>query len=587
MAKKPNEKKTRTRRQKTDREKARAARRQVTPRHVIPRVELELDDTQERRILSQMKSTAYIKRRMRVHARKALEQLDRDRRWHELRAQYHEISVEEEQIQAKLDKATKNDDKAAIEELTEVLSDLKEEKGKISTALSDLQAFHKATFDDLREIASHYAAKTKVPSVFALSAAEDVWKGVEKIIYSDGRNINSKWENYASLRSKQANRAIVIKEKDGLPVFKMKDIGTIRIKDIDDDDIWLKDEINALVEFIRSKGEAEETAIDILLETGGTVSVHRPCYVTIYTEAIRGRQRFFVNIAMEGSPLPKKRKDGSPRHVRAEKGAIGVDIGPSSYAAVSEHHVEMSNIGERGSKKTRKKNQKKKAALQRKMDSSLRVNNPGNYNADGTVRKGRKSWTRSKRYHQYQEQYREICRKERLNREYGIREQVNHLRTLGSTFITEDQSVASWAKKAKPGQIGKTKSGKNKNCRRSRHGKSVQNFAPGLFTSVCKEKFGDGFVTVDKMFRASQYDHETNEYVKKPLSQRKHYHARGRASPRDAYSAFLLWCTAVGYDKPDRGLCVVRFEDYMKSVECMVADYRKRGVKVRNSGFFE
>lgn len=577
MAKKSKEKKTRTRRQKTDREKARAVRRQATPRHVIPRVELELDEKQERRILSQMKSVAYIKRRLKVHARKALDQLDRNRNWHKMRAQYYKIAVEEEQAQTKLDKATEKKDASAIKELSDRLAQLKEEKEATKTTLNDLQAFHQVTFDVFREIASHYADKTGVPSVFALSAVEDVWKGVEKVLYSDGRKINSRWEDYASLRSKQANRAIVIKEKDGCLVFKMKDIGLVRIKDIDDDDIWLKDEIDALIDFIRTKGAAEEKAVDVLLETGETLSVHRPCYATVYTETIRGRQRFFANIAMEGNSLPKKRKDGSARHAFAEKGEIGADIGPSSYAAVSENHVEMSNIGGRGSKKTQKNNQKKKAKLQRKMDSSLRANNSGNYNADGTVKKGRKTWTRSKRYYQYQGEYREICRKERLNREYGIREQVNHLRSLGSTFITEDQSVASWAKKAKPGQTRKTKSGKTKNCRRARFGKSVQSFAPGLFTSVCKEKFGDGFITVDRMFRASQYDHETNEYVKKPLSQRKHYHSRGRASPRDTYSAFLLWCASAGYDKPDQGLCIIRFENYMKNVESMVEDYRKRG----------
>jgi hypothetical protein len=219
------------------------------------------------------------------------------------------------------------------------------------------------------------------------------------------------------------------------------------------------------------------------------------------------------------------------------------------------------------------------------MAASLRENNPNNYNADGTIKRGRKTWHRSKRYRAHQSEYRDICRRERLSREYAIHEQVNHLRSLAAEMVTEDQSVTSWSRKAKPGKIRKTKGGKKRFSSRKRFGRTVQRFAPGLFTQVCKEKFGDGFITVNRMFRASQYDHETDEYVKKPLSQRKHYHSRGRASPRDAYSAFLLYCTASGYESPDRGLCNDRFEEYMLAVTAMIAEYKEKGVKVRNSGF--
>lgn len=87
------------------------------------------------------------------------------------------------------------------------------------------------------------------------------------------------------------------------------------------------------------------------------------------------------------------------------------------------------------------------------------------------------------------------------------------------------------------------------------------------------------------MYRASQYDHECDEYVKKELSQRVHCHSGGRASPRDAYSGFLLWCHDSEYASPDRGLCVKRFEDYYERVTDFVEDCRERGVSVANGGF--
>ena len=585
MAKRKKDIRKRKRREKTEREKAFSARRSAVSRHVVPRIELSPTETQSRHLLSQMSSVAYIKRRVRAHCRKALEQLHRDRRWCSARASYHEVKEEVGKLETRLAKAESEKNGESKRETSAALDEARKAKKEIAGTLDDLMSFHELTFDACREIASHYARKTGVPSVFALCAAEDVWQGVEKVIYSDGRKLGSKWEDTAALRSKQANRAIVMKEKDGSLLFEMKDIGNVVVKPLDDDDIWLKEEIDALVAFLQSKGADEERAVDILMETGEAVSVSRPCYAMVYMEEIRGKQRFFANITMEGDPLPKRRADGSPRHRFADAGRLGNDIGVSSYAVVTDGYIEMANIGERGSARSQKRNRKRKAGLQRKMDSSLRANNPENYNDDGTVRKGRKTWKRSKAYLSYQSEYREICRKERLNREYGIREQVNHLRTLGCEMVTEDQSVSSWARKAKPGGMRIDSRGRKRCKSRKRFGKGVQEHAPGLFTKVCKEKFGDGFVVVDKMFRASQYDHELDDYVKKPLSQRRHYHSHGRASPRDAYSAFLLWCAASGYDKPDRGLCNDRFEEYLSGVSAMIADYRARGVKVRNSGF--
>lgn len=190
--------------------------------------------------------------------------------------------------------------------------------------------------------------------------------------------------------------------------------------------------------------------------------------------------------------------------------------------------------------------------------------NPDNYNESGSVKKGKKTWNKSKECLRTQEKIRDYHRKCALNRKYAIQEDVNRLREHGSVIVSERQSVKGWQK--------------------GLFGKSVQSRCPGAFRAELKRKFLD-YLEVDLMYRASQYNHERDEYVKKKLSQRKHYHSGDRASPRDAYSGFLLWYHDSDYQSPDRELCGKRFEDYYERVTNFVEDCKERGVSVANGGF--
>lgn len=57
----------------------------------------------------------------------------------------------------------------------------------------------------------------------------------------------------------------------------------------------------------------------------------------------------------------------------------------------------------------------------------------------------------------------------------------------------------------------------------------------------CKKKFKKVLI-VDKMFRASQYDHTNGEYTKKDLNTRWFQLSDGTLVQRDLYSAFLMYC---------------------------------------------
>jgi hypothetical protein len=65
-----------------------------------------------------------------------------------------------------------------------------------------------------------------------------------------------------------------------------------------------------------------------------------------------------------------------------------------------------------------------------------------------------------------------------------------------------------------------------------------------------------------KTFRASQYNHVTDEYVKKKLS-RRYNTIDGRWVQRDLYSAFLLMNSDEGLEHTDRGLCIDTYDDFL------------------------
>jgi hypothetical protein len=157
------------------------------------------------------------------------------------------------------------------------------------------------------------------------------------------------------------------------------------------------------------------------------------------------------------------------------------------------------------------------------MDRSRRANNPGNYNADGTMKCGAKSWKKSNRYQRLQARLAETERKLSATRKRDHGALANRILSLGNVIQTEDLSYVAFQK-----------------C----FGRSTKVRAPGAFVSLLSRKAESaGGVLVElntRRLRMSQYDHVSDSCAKKPLSQRWHrLGGTGAYVQRDCYSAFL------------------------------------------------
>lgn len=89
---------------------------------------------------------------------------------------------------------------------------------------------------------------------------------------------------------------------------------------------------------------------------------------------------------------------------------------------------------------------------------------------------------------------------------------------------------------------------------------------------------------VDNMYRASQYDHKSNSYNKKKLSQRWHKFEDGTKVQRDIYSAFLLLCHNDDFKTINQDICISKYETFKKAHDKCISDIKTSGQKVCNSG---
>ena len=242
---------------------------------------------------------------------------------------------------------------------------------------------------------------------------------------------------------------------------------------------------------------------------------HRVKYCRLVRRKINGRNRFYVQLILEGKPyLDPEKKFG--------KEELGMDVGPSTYALVGDTKAELKQFCEELIPKW-----KEKRKLQRKQDRQRRANNPQNYNENGTVKKGKKKWKYSNHYKKTKSKIAELDRKTAAQRKSIHGHEQNVTLTQGTIIKAEKIPYKSWQKI---------------------WGRSVSIRAPGMFMSGLKRKAenagGGLYLFPTQTTRLSQVCHICGNAVKKPLSQRWHT-CCGIDMQRDLYSAYLAKCVDV------------------------------------------
>ena len=117
-------------------------------------------------------------------------------------------------------------------------------KSHLSAQMNAMQDEYDVSWDCCRRTMIPIGKKYSLSSVFALTRAEDIWKGVEKVLYADGKMLRfSKRGELPILRAKQIERSITIKNIDGRLVLSCSSISFSPIIS----DRFGEDEVNAVL----------------------------------------------------------------------------------------------------------------------------------------------------------------------------------------------------------------------------------------------------------------------------------------------------------------------------------------------------
>ena len=379
--------------------------------------------------------------------------------------------------------------------------------------------------EDVKMMQKHF--KDNIDSFTSQKIATTLWKSYEKLFFGNGKRVYFK--RYGELNSLEGKS-----NKTGIRL-----INNILI--------WNGLKIPVSIDY-NNCYEYQAMQCEI-------------CYNRIVRKYVRNKYKFYVQIVFKGiSPVKVDTKTGEIKHCIGD-GDVGLDIGTRTVAISSQTDVKILELADRVQNI---ENQKRK--LLRKMDRSIRATNPNNYNEDGTIKKqGNKKviWNKSNHYIKYQNELKEVYRKQADIRKYQHECLANYIVSLGNKVYVEKMNFAGLQKRAKNTE----KNDKGKFKRKKRFGKSLANKAPSMLLNIINRKlnyFGKKLIEIDTFeAKASQFNHFDGTYTKKSLSQRWN-DFNGIKIQRDLYSAFLIMNIADDLKNFDISKCNERFENFYR-----------------------
>jgi transposase len=233
-------------------------------------------------------------------------------------------------------------------------------------------------------------------------------------------------------------------------------------------------------------------------------------FVRLVRRKLNGHNRFDVQLVCEGIPYRK------PKHSTGH-GKVGLDIGPSTIGLVAPGKAELLQFCDKLQRRDRDIRR-----WQRTRDRQRRANNPDNYNDDGTIKQGPKTWVVSKRQRDSERKLAELHRQQAAYRASLHGELVNPILALGDDIRLEKLSYRALQRQ---------------------FGRSVAFWSPGTFVRLLRRKAANAGVALTEFStqatKLSQTCHPCGKVEKKPLSQRWHDCECGLSAQRDLYSAFL------------------------------------------------
>ena len=452
------------------------------------------------------------------HAKMLLAKLNRDEAYQKLRNEYVTLFKK-----SKTSKRLSSFERKRMKELSTQMNDI---RLKLGLSEYGFQAYIKVCASQYRKLLSSQQVQKE---------ATRVWRGTEKVLFGDGREIRfKKFVKFDTICGKTNTNGVKF-DKETMSID------------------WMGLSIICKV----PKKFIDRQYMDLSLDNDIS-------YCEIKRMMFNNGWHYYVIIYLKGD---------APNRLAIGNGTMGIDPGVSTMAGVSDTAAVLKELAPKN-----KDYEKRIFHLQQYMDRSRRTMNPNKFRPDGTINKANHDpWVCSNGYLAARRKLKSLFRKKSAYTKQSHEELINELLSDSINFIVEDMNYMALAKRARETKRGDkistvvSKDGTVKEVhkykRKKRFGKSVGSRAPSMFLTLLKQKcqqYGGTYQTIDtQSFKASQYDHMKDEYIKVPLSQREKL-IDGIYVQRDLYSAFLVKNADKSLKHADREKCLYEFKNFIE-----------------------
>lgn len=396
--------------------------------------------------------------------------------------------------------------------------------------------------------------KNYISSQQAQAEVNAVYSGVKKVLYGDGERLRFKrYNEFDCIKQKSSSNGVIIRDWS-----KIKFMGHFYKLVLPEDTPYMNEMVNRVI-----------LSVDVV-------------YTSLKRIEFDSGYHYYAIITLRGE-APKKLKKCDHTNV------VGVDFGTSTIATASEDGLNLTQLAPLSNVYD-----KQIRHLQKQIERSMRLHNPDNYNADGIAKRGKHHWVVTKRCKRLKRKLRVLYRKQTAYIQTSHRTFLNRLIQTTSEFILEPMQFKKLQCRSKKTERSeklsavKTKDGTVKQVhkykRKKRYGHSIKNRSPGFMQAELKrkaEQYDIPYHEIDvSQYRASQFHHDTGEYIKPDLSERFKT-IDGHEVQRDLYSAFLICNTSNTLTTPDGDKCKTNFPHFVELHDTLISNMKQQGISMK------
>ena len=218
----------------------------------------------------------------------------------------------------------------------------------VTMHLLEKEKFTKTEFEKDAKIVRAYF-HDRLDSVATQKAADRAWISFDKYLNKKSKRIHFlRFGENMSIEGKSNAASIVVECVEKTLTVRYGSY-YFNLKPIKKNDLYMKETISHIQCFLETSPEKnnavqENSKLAVSFLNGEITkeyylknfqSTYRVKYNRIVKKIIRGCDRFFLQVVLEGRPVPKRKKDGSFRH-QLGKGKVGNDFGTQTVGVASD-----------------------------------------------------------------------------------------------------------------------------------------------------------------------------------------------------------------------------------------------------------